>query len=103
MGTGPFVHLAVHHPNAGMRDRLAASMRRFAEPAEGNPALRLHLVLEDASSGDLVGLMVWDSEDAFRELRADMRAAVQDDPFGELWARPPDVLELRAVPSFRRS
>jgi len=80
-----------------MRDRLAESMRRFDGPARGHAALRLHLVLEDATSGDLIGLMVWDSEGAFRDLRAAMRAAVQDDPFDELWARPPDVYELREI------
>jgi heme-degrading monooxygenase HmoA len=92
-----FVHLAVHHPKAGMQAQLAESMARFGAPAHGQPGFRHHLLLRDDDSGVLVGMTMWDSKEAWEAAVPHQRAAVEHDPVGEWWTSPPEVFRLHEM------
>lgn len=88
-----FHHLSIHRPRPGKREELIASMHRYGAALAGAPGLVSVRTLEDADGGVLVGLAVWESEDAFRGSVHLARAAVADDPF--------DQWEAEAVMGFR--
>ena len=83
-----FHHVSVHHPKPGTRDGLIASMHRYgAAIADAKGLISVH-TLEDADRGVLVGLAIWESEEAFRASVHLARDAVADDPFDEWEAQP---------------
>ena len=83
-----YYHLSIHRPVPGARDALVASMHRFGAALAGAPGLVSVHTLEDAGDGVLVGLALWESEDAFRASVHLAREAVADDPFDEWEAGP---------------
>lgn len=83
-----FHHLSVHHPRPGKREDLIASMHRYGAAIAGAPGLVAVHTLEDAAQGVLVGLAIWESEEAFAASVHLARAAVADDPFEEWEAEP---------------
>jgi len=88
-----FHHLSVHRPAPGKRDALVDSMHRYGAAIRDEPGLISVRTLEDAAAGVLVGLAIWESEEAFHASVHLARAAVADDPFDEWEAEP--VLGLR--------
>ncbi len=76
--------MSVHEPHEEHRAALIDSMHRFGAAMAGQPGLISVQTLEDAGSGRLVGLAIFESEAAFQELAPLARAAVEDDPF-EVW------------------
>jgi heme-degrading monooxygenase HmoA len=92
------VHLSVHRPKPGREQDLIDSMHRFGRGDGGPfPGLREALTLRDRETGTLVGITMWDSEEAFRASVDRMRAAVQDDDFDAWEDAPPDVYVLDPV------
>jgi heme-degrading monooxygenase HmoA len=93
-----FVHLSIHRPFPGKEQDVVDSMHRFGrgdgEPLQG---LREAFTLRDRESGTLVGLTIWESEEAFRAGVPRMRAAVAGDDFGSWEPGPPDVYLLDPV------
>ena len=61
------VHLSVHRPKPGREQELIDSMHRFGR-GDGDPfpGRREALTLRDRDTGTLVGLAIWESEEAFR-------------------------------------
>ena len=76
--------MSVHHPHAEHRTALIESMHRYGAALAGQPGLLSVHTLADAGSERLVGLAIFESEEAFRELAPRARAAVEGDPF-EVW------------------
>jgi heme-degrading monooxygenase HmoA len=75
------VHVSIHRPIEGKEQALIDSMHRFGK-AEGDiPGLREVHTLRDRETGTLVGLAIWESEEAFRGGVPRMRAAVEGDDF----------------------
>jgi heme-degrading monooxygenase HmoA len=83
-----FTHLSIHHPKPGRRDELIASMHRFGDAIAGAPGFVSVHTLHDPDEDVLVGLAIWESEEAFRASVGLARAAVADDPFDEWEAEP---------------
>jgi hypothetical protein len=79
-----FVNVSVMKANPGHEDALADSMRRFAVAARTQPGLTMCTTLRDAETGDLVGLAIWESEQAARAAGPAIMAAVAGDDF-ETW------------------
>jgi heme-degrading monooxygenase HmoA len=92
------VHLSIHRPVAGRERDLIASMHRFGK-ADGEPipGLREVHTLRDRKSGSLVGLAIWDSEEAFTAGIPRMRAAVEGDDISAWERAVPDVYLLGPV------
>jgi heme-degrading monooxygenase HmoA len=92
------VHLSVHRPKPGREQELIDSMHRFGRGDGGPfPGLLEGLTLRDRQTGTLVGLAIWESEQAFRAGVARMRGAVEGDDFAAWEDDPPDVYLLDPV------
>jgi heme-degrading monooxygenase HmoA len=97
--TALFTHLSIHHPQPGWRDALIASMHRYgAAIADAAGLVPVH-TLADPEADVLVGLAIWESEDAFHASVDLARAAVAGDPFDEWEAEP--VLGYRLTEVWR--
>ena len=89
-----FVHLAVHHPVPEHSDDLLASMHRVDEAARDAHGLIQIGAWRDQQSDRLIGLALWESEEAFRDSAERIFQVVADDPFDEWCRQPPDVFHL---------
>lgn len=89
-----FVHLAVHYPKPEYADDLLASMQRVDKAAEGAPGLIQMGAWRDERSGRLVGLAIWESQDAFQAAAERIFQVVADDPFDLWFERQPDIFHL---------
>ena len=89
-----FVSLAIHRPKPRAEDGLIDAMHRFRDAAIGAPGLQHIHTLRSADQGILVGLAIWDSEDAFHAARAGMRSAIADIDFGALEDAGPEMYLL---------
>jgi heme-degrading monooxygenase HmoA len=89
-----FIHLAVHHPKAEYTDDLLGSMQRVDEAAKGAPGLIQIGAWRDSRSDRLIGLALWESQEAFQASAERIFAAVADDPFDVWLEQPPDVFHL---------
>jgi hypothetical protein len=89
-----FVSLAIHRPKPSAEPGLIDAMHRFGGAARGAPGLQRIHTLRSAEDGVLVGLAIWDTEDAFHSARVTMRAAIADVDFSALEDVGPDVYLL---------
>jgi Antibiotic biosynthesis monooxygenase len=89
-----FVHLAVHHPKPEHADDLLGSMHRVDNAAQGAPGLLQIGAWKDQNSDRLVGLALWESQEAFEASAGRIFQAVADDPFDQWCESPPDVFHL---------
>ncbi|MET8449027.1 antibiotic biosynthesis monooxygenase [Streptomyces sp. NPDC005209] len=89
-----FVHLAVHRPKPEHADDLLASMHRVDDAAQGAPGLIQIGAWRDQRSDRLVGLALWESQEAFEASAGQIFQSVADDPFDEWCRQPPDVFHL---------
>jgi heme-degrading monooxygenase HmoA len=89
-----FVHLAVHHPVPEHTDDLLASMHRVDEAAHDAQGLIQIGAWRDQKSDRLVGLALWESQEAFQASAERIFQVVADDPFDEWCRQPPDVFHL---------
>ena len=89
-----FVTLAIHRPKPGAEPGLIDAMHRFGTAARGAPGLQRIHTLQSAEEGVLVGLAIWESEDAYRKARVAMRTAIADVDFDALEDVGPEVFFL---------
>jgi len=83
-----YYSVSIHHPAAGKRDDLIASMHRYGAAITGAPGLVSVETLYDAEADVLMGLAIWESEAAFHASVHLAREAVANDPFDEWEAEP---------------
>ncbi len=92
-----FALMSIHHPRPEHREALIDSMHRYGDAIRGREGLVSIHTLQDAHSDRLVGLAIFDSEEAFGALAPIARAAVADDPFDEWESVPIDGLGLTEI------
>jgi heme-degrading monooxygenase HmoA len=73
------VHLSIHRPVEGHERELIDSMHRFGAADGDIPGLREVHTLRDRETGTLVGLAIWESQEAFEAGVPRMRGAVDGD------------------------
>lgn len=78
-----FFHVSIHHPKPGKRDALIDSMHRFGDAITGAPGLVSVQTLYDEQQDVLMGLAIWESQEAWQASVHLAREAVRDDPFDE--------------------
>jgi heme-degrading monooxygenase HmoA len=81
-------HLSIHHPKPGAEEALIDSMHRYGAAIKDAPGLFSVHTLRDDSKGILMGLALWESEEARQASIHLARAAVANDPFDEWEAEP---------------
>jgi hypothetical protein len=89
-----FIHLAVHYHKPEHAGEMLASMHRVDKAAQGAPGLVQIGAWRDAKSDRLIGLAIWQSQEAFEESAPGIFAAVENDPILEWSTRPPDTFHL---------
>lgn len=83
-----YYQVSIHHPAPGKRDDLIASMHRYGDAITAAPGLVSVRTLYDDQDDVLMGLAIWESEDAFEASVHLARQAVAEDPFDEWEAEP---------------
>ncbi|MFF2389589.1 antibiotic biosynthesis monooxygenase [Agromyces sp. NPDC058104] len=83
--------VSVHSPKPEHRDEVLDSMQRYSRVAREQPGLEWTGVVDDGS-GRLVGIALWESEDAAEAARPALMAEVGSDPFATWDERPIDGL-----------
>ena len=78
-----FYHVSIHHPKEGAEQALIDSMHRYGAALKGAPGLISVHTLEDKNAGVLMGLAIWESQEAMRASIHLAREAVGNDPFDE--------------------
>ena len=89
-----FVHLAIHYPRPEYVEDVLASMRRVDKAAGGTPGLIQMGAWRDEGGNRLVGLAMWESQEAFEASAARIFQIVADDPWDQWCERPIDVFHL---------
>jgi len=77
------VSISVHHPKPGAEAALIESMHRFGAAIKGAPGLVGVYTLQDKDAGVLVGMAIWESEEAKAASIHLAREAVANDPFDQ--------------------
>jgi hypothetical protein len=78
-----FVSISVHRIRPGKEHLMIDSMRRYEEAArEAGGIERIHK-LEDETSGELIGLAIWNSKDAYEAAGPALMKAVEGDDFAD--------------------
>jgi heme-degrading monooxygenase HmoA len=89
-----FVHLAIHYPRPEYVDDVLASMHRVDKAAEGTPGLIQMGAWRDENGNRLVGLAMWESEEAFKASAERIFQVAAHDPWDQWCERPIDVFHL---------
>lgn len=91
-----YVNISIMKPNEGYEQQTIESMHRFGAAARSQKGLKLVTTLRDTESGSLLGLAIWESEDAARDANPALMAAVEDDDF-DTWISEMQNFRLREV------
>jgi hypothetical protein len=89
-----YFHLAIHRPYPEKKHLMLDSMRRLGEALKQQPGLREVYQLEDANSGALVGLAIWDSEEDLKRARPIAWEVIKNDDHEAWEPAPPQVFSL---------
>jgi heme-degrading monooxygenase HmoA len=81
------VHMTIHYPKQGAEAALTDSMHRYGAALKDAPGLISVHTLRDERSGALVGLALWETEEARQASIHLARAAVANDPFDQWESR----------------
>jgi heme-degrading monooxygenase HmoA len=76
-----FVSIAVHRVKPGAEQLMIDSMHRYGAAAQAAGGIRQTFTLRDERSGALVGLAIWDSEEAYAAAGQALVEAVSGDDF----------------------
>ena len=82
-----FVNISVHRVKPDAEQHMLDSMRRFGEAARSAGAVQAH-TLRDQRSGALLGLAVWESQEAYEAAGPALIRAVERDDF-DAWHEEP--------------
>jgi heme-degrading monooxygenase HmoA len=77
------VSISIHRPKPGAESALIDSMHRYGQAIKDAPGLISVHTLRDEASGALMGLALWESEEARQASVHLARQAVANDPFDE--------------------
>lgn len=91
-----FLHMSIHKPHAHAIESLIESMHRFDRAARTQPGV-VNANVFRTDDGELIGLILWESRDAFERGRVAGREAVKDDPFQDWESLPVTVYAAPSV------
>jgi hypothetical protein len=78
-----FVSISVHRLKPGKEPLMLGSMRRYGAAAKEAGGLQQVHELKDENTGDLVGLAIWDSKEAYEAAAPALMRAVEGDDFAD--------------------
>ena len=83
-----FVNLSIHHPHPDKERLLIDSMHRYGDAAKKQRGLLSVHTLKDETTGELVGIAIWDSKESFLAARPALMKATEKDDF-DTWEKEP--------------
>ena len=92
-----FTHIAIHTPKPEYRQDVMDSMQRAADAGVGAPGLIQMGPWKEIEGGRLVGLAIWESEEAFLAAAPGIFSVVSEDPF-DVWEAEP-IISLKLNPA----
>jgi heme-degrading monooxygenase HmoA len=78
-----FLHMSIHRPHPQYAAELAASMQRFGDALSTQPGF-LQARAFRTPGGELIGVAMWESREAFQRGVGAGQAAIAGDPF-DVW------------------
>ena len=90
-----FLFYAIHYPHPEKRELLIQRMHELGELIKKRPGLLFVNIFQDPENGTLVGLTLWESQEAFQ---ASWSIWEKDTPFPEWEVKP---REIHLLPSAR--
>jgi heme-degrading monooxygenase HmoA len=92
-----YIHMAIHRPHPDKEQLMLDSMRRFGTALKKHSGLHEVYQLKDEQSGALIGLAIWESEDAMQAAVSVARNAIKNDDHASWESNPPEVFHLNPM------
>jgi heme-degrading monooxygenase HmoA len=92
-----FVVISIHHPHPDREGQLVESMHRYGQAAKRQKGLVSVHTLKDFKTGELLGLAIWESEQAYSAARPALAKATEGDDFDAWETRPIEGRKLMSV------
>ena len=94
-----FLFYAVHYPQPEKEELLVQSMHEFGELMKKQPGniFQAPYPFKDPEKGTLMGISIWESEEAFQAALPLLQSARQKRPAQELEVKPPEVYLLHST------
>ncbi len=92
-----YLSLAIHYPKPEHVDDLLAAMHQLNDALQGTPGLLQIGAWREESSGSIVAISIWESQERFQAALGQISAAVADAPFSEWEDRPRELLRAEEI------
>jgi hypothetical protein len=94
-----FIFYSIHYPHPGQEELLAQSMHDFGDLMKQQPGnvFQAPYPFKDPERGTLMGVSIWESEEAFQAALPILERARQDSPSHEWEISPPEVHLLQST------
>lgn len=89
--------MSIHRPHPDKEHLLIESMHRYGEAARHQKGLVGVYTLKDISSGELVGIAIWDSEETYQAAGPALMKATEGDDFDSWEMEPIKGRKLKPV------
>ena len=99
-----FIFFSIHYPKPEKESLLVQSMHQFGELMNRQPGILFvaPYPFKDPERGTLMGVSIWESEQAFQAAVPALQKRRSEAPSGEWESKPPEVHMLHsAAPSLR--
>jgi heme-degrading monooxygenase HmoA len=92
-----FVNMATLKPKAGREKDLAELMKGFRDSMRGQAGLVETYLLKERGQGRLMGISIWETEDAFEKAMENVRPPPPKHPPESLRDEPPSTQQLDEI------
>ena len=94
-----FIFYSIHYPHPEKEGLLAQSMHEFGELMKQQPGniFQAPYPFKDPVKGTLMGISIWESEEAFQAALPTLQSARQNSPSHEWEVKPPEVYMLHST------
>jgi len=94
-----FIFYSIHFPHPGKEALLAQSMHEYGSLMQQQPGniFQAPYPFKDPDKGTLMGVSIWESEEAFQAALPILQSARQQSPAQDLEIKPPEVYLLNST------
>lgn len=94
-----FIFYSIHFPHPDKEELLVQSMHEFGELMRQQPGIifQAPYPFKDTEKGTLMGVSIWESQEAFQTALPILQSARRDSPSHEYEVKPPEVYTLNSA------
>lgn len=98
-GQAVFIFYSIHFPQPEKEELLVQSMHEFGELMKKQPGIifQAPYPFRDTEKGTLMGISIWESQEAFQAALPTLQNARKDSPSHEWEIKPPEVSMLNSA------